>query len=226
MQLGDLPQSPGHGCADTAPLDLVCQPLDRRRRRGHLASEARHVTPEPIEARFAVALLRAVVAVQSAHRQTQRVGRGPTLLCLGFGAQHVDLRRQAAGLQAGKDFGFFICRPRRHLCLAVPCARFVKGDASGVPGVAQRLLFGGDGRMQRLDLGRERVQAGLLLLQLQVLGGGIELDEHVAALHLLAEDQVGRHDPAGDRRLDGMGGLAHLQARRLADRVERHLGCQ
>ena len=105
---------------------------------------------------FAVALLRVVVAFQSTHRQTQRVGRGPALLRLGFGALQVDLRRQAAGLQAREEFGLLIGRPRRHLPLAVPRPRLVEGDTSGMPGVAQRLLFGGDGRAQRLDLRRER----------------------------------------------------------------------
>jgi hypothetical protein len=80
--------------------------------------------------------------------------------------------------------------------------------------------------MKRRKLGGERAHTGLLLLQLQVLGGGLELDEHLAALHLLAEDQVGRHHPAGDRCLDGVGGLAHLQARGLADRIQRHLGAE
>jgi hypothetical protein len=69
----------------------------------------------------------------------------------------------------------------------------------------------------------ERPHTGLLLFQLQVLGGGIELDEHFAPLHLLGEGQAGRHHPAGDRRLHGMSGLAHLQARGIADHVQRHL---
>jgi hypothetical protein len=69
----------------------VRQPLNRCRCRGHIAGKARHLTPESLETRFAVALLRAVVAVQTADSQTQRVGRGPAPLRLGFGAQQVEL---------------------------------------------------------------------------------------------------------------------------------------
>ena len=81
---------------------------------------------------IAVALLGAVVAVQAADSQTQRVVRSLALLRLGSGAQEVELRQQVTGLQAHEQLGLLLGRPRRHLCLAMPRPRFIKGDAPGL----------------------------------------------------------------------------------------------
>jgi hypothetical protein len=51
----------------------------------------------------------------------------------------------------------------------------VEDDARDVPGLAQRLLFGGDGRAQCVELRRERAQAGLLFPSLQLLCDGIQV---------------------------------------------------
>jgi hypothetical protein len=98
-------------------------------------------------------------------------------------------------LQACEKLGFLVGRPRRHLRLAMPRPRLIKGDARGMPGLA-------------------------------LLGGGIELDEYLTALHVPAEDRVSSHHPAGDRRLHGMGSLAHFQARGVADGIQRHFSAE
>ena len=53
-------------------------------------------------------------------------------------------------------------------------------------------------------------QSGLLLLELESLCAHVEFDEHIAALHLLPEDEVSRPNPAGDLCLHGMSRLTDL----------------
>ena len=72
----------------------------------------------------------------------------------------------------------------------------------------------------------QRRQPDALLLLLEALGFGVEFDEHLAGLHLLAHHQARRGDPAGHRRGDGMGGPVHFQPRALGHRVDGNAGQQ
>jgi hypothetical protein len=47
-------------------------------------------------------------------------------------------------------------------------------------------------------------------LLLEALGFGVEFDEHLAGLYLLAHHQARHGDPAGHWRGEGMGGTVHF----------------
>jgi hypothetical protein len=85
-------------------------------------------------------------------------------------------------------------------------------------------LFRRDFLRKLYKLGEDTGEPGAFFLKLEPLGIGIQLDEDIAGLYLLAQYEVCCYDPACSRCLDGVDRSVYLQARHLGGLVQRNPG--
>ena len=106
----------------------------------------------------------------------------------------------------------------------LPGARLGQGRAGGLPLVLLGRLLRGKFLAARLPLRRQGGGPLARFVVLQTDRGRVEFDEHLTSLDVAAYHKMGRDDPAGHRRRNGMPGLSDFQPRRPGDLVQGDAG--
>ena len=111
---------------------------------------------------------------------------------------------------------------RSRFGLLVAGARLSERDRRCVLGVTQRRGLGGYLAAKHVELRRQRNELRLLFFELKLLGSRVELDQHVAGLHLFAHSKMGRDNATGDGRFYRMHGVFYFEPCCLGRFIQRN----
>lgn len=199
--------------ADHTALDLVLEPLHRRRGGSGFPFKPQLRAAKALDPHAAIALSRAQIAIDAnaggfgcvrGSAQPRDLGARPHILYV---------RDDTFRVQPRDAFGLFVGKLERGMRLSYERLLLVAGDARGFTLIGQRTLlridFGSDGR----DFRAERIQASACFLQREPFRVGLELEQNVSSAHGGADRKVNANGTASHARVHRVSGGGRFDSR-------------